>query len=228
MPVTKEFKVTKGMRFRWHYADANPEWEVKSSRGQGVWICEIVDCPDYSGAQSPFTMEQIRSAVANNEMFKEMVNDHTKFFENLKVGQIVHYNDGFGKYVRCKVVEGTHEKQFGKHLLPIHLVGDWEAYDLPKRLEDGSISYCYHADKIRNKELFHPNFSNIWEHSKKGKDPSTMPTIDISVPEMTPEQVEKARLFALVKQCQDILDLPNLSPRQRLENVAKLIKEQLN
>jgi len=194
MPTATRKRITKGLKFHWHHADANPCWEVKHSRGQGVWICQIVDCPDYSGVTRAFTREEIHLALSSEEFWSGRADDHESFYASLKPGQIVHYNNGFNNYVRCEAFIEDGETK----LKPIALVGQWREYDLPRRNVDGSISYNYYPAMVLGEKFgsdnvktsFTPNYSNIYEAKPRvgDIDPTDLEPIDLSVPPMTDEQ----------------------------------------
>jgi hypothetical protein len=51
-------RVTKGLQFRSVYADSNPLWEAKKSKGNGCWLCEIVS-GEWAGTQDVFLAKNI-------------------------------------------------------------------------------------------------------------------------------------------------------------------------
>jgi hypothetical protein len=171
------------------------------------------------------TLRDIKALVANEDMWSNLTDDHERFYASLPVGSIVHYHNSFGRFVRAVRVEGP----AGKRLRPIALVGNWPAYDLPRRLPNGDISREHYPDMIESGERFEPHYSNIWEaQDAEGKaymmrgfsedgsppahlndigiarfreqryqrpfDPAAEPAIDLSVPDMTPEQERLATL----------------------------------
>jgi hypothetical protein len=175
-------------------ANSNALWEVKRSRGRGVFECEIVNEPieingrmiegDYAGVRKLFDAREIEAASRWQELEAA---DHEAFYEGLRVGEIVHYHDGFGQYVRCEVViaetvrpvDHPSIKAGEKCLREIALVGAWREYDL--------WADSYHARGVREQRLFHPNASCIWENPKFARregprtlsDPTAMPALDI-------------------------------------------------
>jgi len=187
-----------GKRFRHAYADSNALWEVKRSRGRRAYECEIVDEPveidgrtikgDYAGVRKLFDTREIEAASRWQELMERKWSEHERFYEGLRVGEIVHYHDGFGQYIRCEVVvaEAVREgidhpeiKMGEKCLREIALVGAWRAYDL--------VPDSYHVRGIREHRLFHPNASCIWENPKFARregprtlpDPTTMLALEI-------------------------------------------------
>ena len=187
-----------GTQFRSSFADSNPMWTVVEKRGRGTWIAEInSDELDYAGSQAAFTTEQIAGSIQWSEAMKKSSDDSDTFFDRLTPGTIVHYNNGFHAYVRCKV---TSDHQ----LLPIALVGDWKEYDLPKRGLDGSIYLGYHVENIKEGKTFRPHASNVWEYNltktknqqpiafSKWSDPTELKPVSLKVPDMNPKQALEA------------------------------------
>ncbi len=213
--------------FHSSYADANPKWIVREKRGRGTWIAEIIDCPDYSGHTQAFTTEQIEGSIGIAKFWDKLADAGAKFYAGLIVGSIVHYNNGFNSFVRCKVMED-------KQLLPIALVGDWQSHDLPQRMGDGSIYDGYQVDKIKKGKVFQPNASNIYEYTilqKKDSqpigfnpdnDPRTMNPLSFAVPDMTPEQTVAAAKVRLVNNIQNICG-GNMTPDGKLDMIRNLL-----
>ena len=186
-----------GTQFRSSHADSNPMWTVIEKRGRGTWIAEInADELDYAGSQGAFTTEQIEASVQWSNAMKKSGNDSNSFFDHLKPGSVVHYNNGFAQYVRCQVT-------VNHQLLPIALVGKWEAYDLPKRQKDGTVYLGYHAEQIKSGKTFRPHASNVWEYNVtktknqqpmnfgKWQNPTEMVPMSLEVPPLTdPQQIE--------------------------------------
>ena len=138
--------------------------------------------------------------------------ENDAFYASLKDGQTVHYDHGFGQYVRCTVVTEGGKKA----LKEVAMVGAWREYDLPKRELDGSVHLGYHAQGVAEGRTITPHMSCVWE-SGKGRqsagDPAALEPVDLSVPDASPEEAERARLWrkvakvrALVSQEHDGID----------------------
>lgn len=167
----------KGNRFRSMVADSNCLWEVKRSRGAGVFECEVVGEPwehngvtypgEFAGRRDVFTRGHIEQALAAAELSEERMRKHEEFYTNLGLGQLVHYHSGGTSFIRCEVVVAgaPHEldhpcvKQ-GERALKIvafvTFVGEWMNYDL----KPGG----YLAQRMGH--LFKPNASSIYENPK--------------------------------------------------------------
>jgi hypothetical protein len=171
--MTKNTRL-KGKRFRSVIADCNALWEVKRSRGRGVFECEVVNEPieidgktydgDFAGRRGVFTREDIEAKLRWQAFSDERWAEHEGFYEGLGDHQVVHYHHGGGEFIRCHaVVAGPrHEldhpcvKEGEKALKIVALVGKWRDYDLRP---DG-----YHVQRIGR--LFKPNASCIYENPK--------------------------------------------------------------
>lgn len=213
--------------FHSSYADANPKWIVREKRGRGTWIAEVIDCPDYSGVRRAFTTQEIEGSKRVGKFWDKVNNENEAFYENLAVGSIVHYHNGFNQYVRCKV---TSDKQ----LLPIALVGNWSPYDLPRRMANGSINNGYQVDKIKNGVVFKPHSSNIWEQ-KNGfrkadpieiNNPRGMIPLNFDVPPMTAEQEAEAATVRKLELIESICRNNDMTPDDKLNMIIRNLLDQ--
>lgn len=154
----------------------------------------------------------VRSQIMRDRVFAKMRDTNADFYASLKVGQTVHYDNGFGSYVRCEVVRGesVHSKGVEQNVLkPVALVGDWRPYDLPRRMPDGSVNYGYQVEKIRKGETMTPHESTIWESprcARRGADPTGMQPISLEVPGMSGDEEQKAALWRKVARLRAIVN----------------------
>lgn len=243
--MKKVTRVTKGLRFRHVFADSNALWEVKRSRGAGVWVCEIVDEPieingqmypsDWAGRQDVFTSEKILAIVNTALAWEAKANEDDRWFAS-QLGRTVHYHNGFGAYVRCIVVD---EEKSGVRFLcrPLALVGNWRPHELPRRMRDGSVYLGYHAEKIAVKKTWRPSAGCIYEYphfaAPRGDDqqgdPRKMKPIDLTVPDMTPEEARRARLWQTVDAVHEAMKVGNnADPQKLLEAARDLISKALS
>ena len=233
MPTTKTKRVKKGMQFRAVLADSNALWVVKSSLG-GAWLCEVVDEPyeydgkvyegDFTRTEKSFLSREILASVNYENIFKNIRNDHDRFYASLDEGDIVHYNNGFKNFVRCEVVFDADEQK--NQLKPIALVGEWSNHDLPERRANGEIYNGYHAQKIIDGGTFEPNVTCIFEAGTKGfvnnnrnhGDPRSLPPIDLSVPAMNMWEQHEAVRCQLIGEIKEIISEHNSENTQDIIN----------
>jgi hypothetical protein len=216
--------------FHAHYADSNPQWRVIQARGRGTYVCEVTaESIDWQGVKKAFLTEEILGAIRMASVFDTIGNDHDRFYTNLKPGQIVHYNNGFDEWVRCKVVVQEDENV----LKPFALVGDWKPHSLARRRNDGSIDYGHYIKQIVDGETFSPHASNLYENGAKprnGISPVGLTPINYELPPMTQAEEEEAKLWQYVNRLHDAtstgrhMDNPP-NARTILTNVLEIIQE---
>lgn len=216
--------------FRYGYADGNPLWKVLKSCGRGVYLCEVQSEPieingiildgDWVGTQKVFMEREIVGSKSLTDLFQGLADEHEQFYESLTEGQIVHYQNGFDNWVRCKAVREGNEMK----LKPIALVGAWKKHDLPYRREDGSVYNGYYADKILKGETFKPNASNLFENGcepRNGIGPNTLPPLSLELPPMTVEQENMAKLWQQVAEIQTTME--GNDPAEIIRKVKELV-----
>lgn len=200
-------RIARSTTFRAAYQDGMPLWKVIKKAGSNVWLCESqIEYTkgglqlDYGGIRKSFLTSEIAAAINLELFFTKTKSKHEEFYQNLIDGQIVHYNNGFDQWVRCKAV--NHELQ------PIALCGNWKEYDLPKRdFKTGEIIHSYYSRKIAENETFTPHAGNLFEVGNKprdGIDPNTLPAIDLTVPELNEEQWKTVVLWTYVNKVRNI------------------------
>lgn len=218
-----------GDNFRCAYADGNCLWTVLKKKAKDVYLCEIVNEPfeydgkildsDYAGIQKVFLKKEIEFSLQRSAAIKSNQEEHDKFYKNLEIGSTVHYHNGFGNFVKCKVNK-DHK------LVPFALVGGWRDYELPHRSIDGEVIYPYMCKLIINKESFKPNASNIYEFnhfSRKNLDPTNLPEVSIEAPVQTEEEKNNIHLWTTIKDIQK--EISGTDPKLILSNIKKILKE---
>jgi len=172
------------------------------------------------------TLADVRQQESYQKALREMARQDEDWYNSLEVGSIVHYDHGFGQeFIRCEVVDEGGKRM----LLPVAMVGTWRSHDLPRRMPDGSVHFGYHADRIRKRETMHPHSSNIWEcpkYSKRGgSDPTGLPPLDLSVPEMGDKEAERAKLWRRLDAVREALNVikTDTDPAEVLERVRALV-----
>lgn len=231
---SKQTKIEVGKTlFRSGFADGNPLWKVIRKEGRN-YRCEVQNekteingkwyDSDWVGTQKIFTPEEIRSTIGLSDLFKKLDKEHTSIYDNLIPGQIIHYNNGHGCWVRCETVVEN-----GKNVLkPIALLGEWQSHELPSRRLDGSIYNSYYVNMILNGETFAPNASHLFEakseFESKYIDPSTLDPISLEVPEMEENESLKASLWKKINEIQTLCGDNQRDPQSIIDDIKSLIK----
>lgn len=195
--------------FRDIVMDYNPIFRVIENMGNGTFKC-ISEDEHYGGVERYFSRAQLLEKIRWEEAMEAAHASQDDFWAQLPVGETIHYDNGFGEFVRGIVVERDGEKK----LKPIALVGNWSERDLPKRRPNGEVYFPHHADKIVNRgegAEWQPHESCVYEanaYSKRDRvpDPRTLTPIDLSVPDMTFEEQEQAELERAIDRVREILD----------------------
>jgi hypothetical protein len=211
---TTAIQVKVGTEFRSVYADSNPLWRVTRIDGDVVHAV-IVNEPieidgrmidsDWVGRRDLFYMDRVVAALEWEERIRATIASADEFFDGLELGAIVHYHNGFGEWVRCRVVEYDHDFRTGpseykagqKVLLPIALVGNWDEHDLPheRRDMDGTVHEVipYHAKKVLTMDgAWRPAKGCVWEsgechlNPRFPQDPSTLEPLDLTMRRVQP------------------------------------------
>lgn len=218
--------------FRAGYADGNPLWKVVKSVGRDAYLCEIVNEPiniggkmipsDFAGTRKAFMGREIAAHVASAKFWDSLEDEAERFYTSLKPNAIVHYDSGFGAYVRCRVVkEGAETK-----LKPIALVGDWKPHSLPRRMKDGSVYNGYHVDQIIKGETFRPHASNLYEYptnERKHANPAGMMPVNLNVPDMTEAEAAKADLWKKIDAIGEYCQGGDCEPETIIEAIRKIL-----
>lgn len=141
---------------------------------------------------SRLTKKDILASARHDEAVAKLSAKRAGWWAGLKVGATVHYDNGFGEFVRGVIVKHKGENK----MRPTALVGGWKAHDLPKRMYTGEVICGTYASRLRGEtenEPMQPNSANMFESpdycgSGKGKaDPAKMKPLDLSDPVDTPE-----------------------------------------
>jgi hypothetical protein len=192
-------KVEIGSRFHSSYADGNPLWIVKRKVAASAWEAVSEDI-DYGGMKKLFSTKEIQGALAWEEGFRQLDREQEAFYDGLKVGQRVHYCNGFKQYVECEVVISEGKKQ----LKPVGLKGEWREWDLPRRMPDGSISYSYYATQIKEGKCWRANVSCMLESTCNGykdytvEQVNAMPRLKLEVAPLNDRQGEIGNTVAVL------------------------------
>ena len=202
--------VKKGMRFRSVYADSNPTWEVAYRAGPSVWACRVIDEGDNWGQIKPFDADDILAAIGHRRITNELIHHTDAYYESLKVGQVLHYENFGDCWVRCEVVKVDN----GQALQPIALVGFWPQHELANRSLDGSIYKGHYVQKIEKQEPFTPHESNIYETkfpngdprwALQGSGPQDLQPLSWELPELTPAEQVRAGQWQRINEIRQLI-----------------------
>lgn len=243
MATDEKVTVKKGVQFRSTIADCNALWEVVSKDGKQGWLCVCVNEPyeingttypsDYAGTEKLFSATEIIRHVKFEQAWANLGQRTNDWWANRTDGEVVHYHNSFGAYVRGVIVS---DMDGNKKMRPTALIGDWRPYDLPRRFPDGSIIKGYHAEKIEKGELMQPNEGCMYESATfspprgpgKDFDPRTLDPIDITIPPMDTEAERVARAYAVINAVKGVFDLHDKDADDRLRDAAALIAKHLS
>lgn len=218
--------VRKGTKFFAAHKDSKPEWEVYLTANDYAECYVISD--DWKGASRVFTKDEIREAIHRERAYDRLHLSQEGYWDRQHVGDILHYHNSFGKFVRLEVVLDREGKKSGK---PIALVGKWDRNDLPRRNPDGEIYYPYNPGQIVTGELHRYPVDSMWEgglsdhYRNLHDDPTDLVAIDLTVPDMTPAQQEEARLVRLLHEISHIIQEGHLNrtPSVALDRIRAIL-----
>jgi hypothetical protein len=215
--------------FRDSYADGRPLFRVRKDMGNGTYQCISEQDLDYNDVERYFSAEQILAKLGYERRVEAMFRSQDDFWAKQELGSVLHYHNGFGDFVRGEVVLVDGEKK----LKPTALVGNWNARELPSRRPNGEIHYPYHANKVVNggpDAPWQPNESCVYEsdvYSRRDEypDPRVQEPIDLSVPDMTPEEKATAVLERQLDRIRGILEeryRTTAPPQQVLDSIMRV------
>ena len=102
-------------------------------------------------------------------------------------------------------------------------------------MNDGSIYEGYQVDKIKKGIVFKPNASNLYEYNvgrrqsaqpfgfNKWINPTNLPPLNLTVPDMTPEEEIEAALVRKVNNIQNICGNNEMSAEGKLNMIRNLL-----
>lgn len=134
--------------------------------------------------------------------FEGLDNQKKSFWDSRVVGEIIHYHNSFGQFIRGEVVIVNNVPE----LKPTALVGKWRESDLPRRARDGTVMHGYHVKQIINGESWQPSDSCVYESPtysdsyKSYGDPRAMPAINLDLPELEADEIRRINREVLIKE----------------------------
>lgn len=157
-----------------------------------------------------------------------LTKEDREFYASLKLGQIIHYDSNFHRFIRCEVVHQNGENR----LKPIALVGDWPKEKLPHYTPEGELTMG-DADMLANEQTITPHIIFLYEYPGYGyrdkdlPEPQTLQPIEIVIPKMTERQTKDAVFYRAVRDVREILGTKDAAPRALLVKAKKAIEEVL-
>ncbi len=177
-------QVKTGTLFHYTHADSRPQWRVVKPRGAGTWECVVTeDDLDWAGTRKVFGSEEIARALSMDAFWERTARASQDFWASRRVGEIVHYHEGFGLFFRLRIVSTPQ----GFKGVPIAMVGKIIPNDRPRRGYTGAVIGDRYAKRLAEAEPMSPHESHMYESdsfSRKGlDDPRTLEPIDFTPPE---------------------------------------------
>jgi hypothetical protein len=163
--------VKVGDTFAADYCDGRYRWTVDEVIDGRVVLASSEEATrDWGIGQKAYTVEDVGTSMKLDDFWEQHRRVHDSFWDNVQVGAMIHYHNGFGEWVRGTVIERD-----GKKLLdPTAMVGDWTHH------------WEYHwAKLVRGDGAWQPSVSNIYESGQWSRgdthgDPTTMEPLDFS------------------------------------------------
>jgi hypothetical protein len=205
------------------YADGYAMYEIVGQKGKNFEIAWVDDGGDAWvlpawGKKTTISGTSARSFVERKDAMARLFGAADDWWEAQQVGSILHYHNGFGQWIRGKVVEREGKKQ----LKPEAMVGKWDQRDLWSRRDDGTIAYGYHVEGILSDKVWQPHVSNMYEgECKTAGNPTILPPIDLTIPELNPAEQELAGLVQLSNQVQSLLQAAVRTPKAGRANTVR-------
>ena len=222
--MRKQVSVKVGDQFRHVIADGNPLWEVISINGDYA-TAVVIEGEDFMGTQKGFLLIDVARALKAGEFWAQSDKRNGDFYSTLRLGQTIHYNNGFKDWVRCVVVRGEDGKMV---LKPIALLGEWRQFDLWTRMRDGSVMYGYQVQKIREGKTFTPHESCIYEAGCTSKgDPTKLTPLALEPPPMTVTEAIAAGKWRTVGRIRDAVEAASKldNPDEALLAMQRVLSE---
>ena len=215
-----------GKTVRWQRADGYAVYMVATEHPLRLVHLDLGDGYQVEASLiRGLTLTDVGLMVQQDELWERMTHGPNEaFYTKERVGQLVHYSNGFGQFVRCEVVEAAEHDNTtsrdrstigGVALRPIALVGNWREYDLPRRQANGEVRYGYNAEQVIEGKLMQPHASNIYEYegfSDRAKiDPRTLEPIDLTPPGMSPDDERRAALVRELDKIRSLVELADVT-----------------
>ena len=221
--------IRPGITFRHVIADSNSLWEVVRKAGKDVWLAVVTPeqttngertfTDEWAGTEQVFTTAQIEQKLRAAAATTNARDRADAWWDERTDGEIVHYANRSDQFVRGRIVTIDGDKQ----MMPVALVGAWQAFELPRRSEIGDVVPGYYATLIAKGEPWRPHPSCMFESTLSGMDPRTLPEIDLTLPEPTEQEQERYAAARVVAQIGKVSNDYTLTPFERLDRIKTLL-----
>lgn len=235
--------VKVGDEFGVMIADGIERFRVTDMTARTVFAVGLSELVDVDGKQidiatqtertREFAKSEVVGYLRSEKANRRSISEQEQFWNDQEVGAVLHYDHGFGKFVRGHVAVVHGKNQF----VPDALVGNWEPYELPHHTATGEVDHGYFADKIAAGETsaWRPHFSTIVEHSATlntasysfGVDPLNSPAIDLTVPEQNDDERREADKEKALRDIARIAGDRSVSTGERLAAITVRLAEHL-
>lgn len=149
------------------------------------------------------------------------------------VGRIYHFYSIFDRgFYRCVAVQ-TGNLKMVSGLKIIGLVGDWNPHSLPHRSPTGEVIMTTFAEEVLSGVVLPFSETYLWEAQARYQQQfpgiPDAPLLDLTVPDMTPEEEAVAKLWKRIGEIRDTANLPNsqVDPREVLQQLRDLISNEV-
>ena len=178
------------------HADGQAVYVITDQSGKSVtvgWV-DVDDAwvlPAW-GKKARIPTSKAQQLIGAREFYDNLANDSGDWWASRKVGETVHYHNGFGTWVRGVIVNENGENR----MRPTALVGPWKQFDLWTRSATGEIRWGYHVERIKTGETFKPHASNMFENGwNRDGNPTKLTPLEFTPPEMDANEEKLARLM---------------------------------
>ena len=152
---------------------------------------------------------------------------------NPVIGQIYHFFSIFERgFYRCVAVQ-TGNLRMVSGLMVIGLVGEWDPQSLPHRSPTGDIVTSTFAEDALNEVILPFSETYLWEAQPQLQQrfpgiPDAL-LIDLTVPDMTPEEEAAAKLWERINEIRDVAIAPDsrFDPQEILQQLRDLISKEV-
>lgn len=152
---------------------------------------------------------------------------------NPVIGQVYHFFSIFERgFYRCVAVQ-TGDLRMVPGLKVIGLAGEWDPQSLPHRSPTGEVITSTFAEDALNEVILPLNETYVWEAQPRLQQRfpgiPDAPLIDLSVPDMTPEEEATAKLWKRINEIRDVAIAPDsrFDPEEILQELRDLISNEV-